>query len=35
MIGDAIEITLLRVEGEKVRLGITAPSSVKVLRREL
>ena len=35
MIGNMIEITLLRVEGEKVRPGITAPPSVKVLRREL
>jgi carbon storage regulator CsrA len=34
MIGDDIEIALLTVSREKVKLGITAPSSVKILRRE-
>jgi carbon storage regulator len=34
MIGDAIEVTILRVQGGKVRLGFTAPRSVRVNRKE-
>ncbi|TWU45777.1 hypothetical protein Q31b_09530 [Novipirellula aureliae] len=34
-IGDDITITLIRVEGGKVRLGIDAPRDVRVLRSEL
>lgn len=34
-LGDSIEITIVRVCGNKVRLGIQAPSDVAVLRREL
>ncbi len=35
MIGDEIEISVLAVMGEKVRIGIDAPRSVPVFRREV
>jgi carbon storage regulator len=35
MIGDEIEISVLAIMGEKVRLGIEAPRSVPVFRREV
>lgn len=35
MIGDEIEISVLAVMGEKVRIGITAPRSVPVFRKEV
>jgi carbon storage regulator len=35
MIGDDIEISVLAVMGEKVRIGIAAPRSVPVFRREV
>lgn len=34
-IGDDIEIWLVAVQGDQVRLGITAPGEVAVWRREL
>ncbi len=34
-IGDNIEITITEVSGDKVRVGISAPKEVKVLRSEL
>ena len=34
-LGNSIEITVVRVNGDKVRLGIQAPSDVSVLRQEL
>jgi carbon storage regulator len=34
-IGDEIWITVLRVEGGKVRLGIAAPPEVSIMREEL
>jgi carbon storage regulator len=34
MIGDSIEVTILRVQGGKVRLGFTAPRNVRVNRQE-
>ena len=34
-LGDSIEITVVRVCGNKVRLGIQAPPDVAVLREEL
>lgn len=34
-IGDNVRITLLKVKGNQVRLGIEAPRNVKVLRGEL
>ncbi|MDK2807596.1 MAG: carbon storage regulator [Clostridiales bacterium] len=35
MIGNDIEITILEIKGEQVKLGITAPKSVPVYRKEL
>jgi len=35
MIGDEVEITIVDVRGDKVRLGITAPKSIAVHRREV
>jgi len=35
VIGDNIIVTVLGVEGEKVKLGIEAPREVTILRREL
>ena len=34
-LGDSIVVTVVRVTGEKVRLGIEAPSGILVLRGEL
>jgi carbon storage regulator CsrA len=34
-IGDSIIITIVRIEGGQVRLGVDAPKEVKVLREEL
>lgn len=34
-LGDSIVLTVLRVAGDKVRLGIEAPADVVVLRDEL
>ena len=35
MIGDEIEISVLAIMGERVRIGIKAPRSVPVFRREV
>ena len=35
MIGDDVEITIVDVRGDKVRLGINAPKSIPVHRREI
>lgn len=35
MIGDEVEITIVDVRGDKVRLGITAPKSIPVHRKEV
>lgn len=35
MIGDGIEVSVLSVVGEKVRLGIQAPRDVPVFRKEV
>ena len=35
MIGDEIEISVLAITGEKVRIGIEAPRSVPVFRSEV
>lgn len=35
MIGNDIEITILEVKGEQVKLGITAPKSVPIYREEV
>jgi carbon storage regulator len=34
-LGDSIVLTVVRVSGDKVRLGIDAPSDLLVLREEL
>jgi carbon storage regulator len=34
-IGDDIEITVLSVSGDKVRIGIEAPRDISVFRREV
>ncbi len=35
MIGDDVEITIVDVRGDKVRLGINAPKCIPVHRREI
>ena len=35
MIGDEISVTVLRVKGNQVRLGVEAPKSVSVQREEI
>jgi carbon storage regulator len=35
MIGDEIEISVLSVAGDKVRIGIAAPREVGVFRKEV
>lgn len=34
-IGDDIEVTVVDIRGDKVRLGITAPKQVTILRPEV
>jgi carbon storage regulator len=34
-IGGTIEVTVLRIDGSTVRLGITAPPDVRIIRNEL
>ena len=35
MLGDQIVLTIVRVSGDRVRLGIEAPSDMLILRKEL
>lgn len=35
MIGDEVEITVVDIRGDKVRLGITAPTKIAVHRKEV
>ena len=35
MVGDDIEIVVVSVRGNRVRLGVTAPEEVKVYRSEI
>ncbi|WP_276353590.1 carbon storage regulator CsrA [Cohnella caldifontis] len=34
-LGDTIEVQVLAVEGETVKLGFTAPRNIQILRKEL
>jgi carbon storage regulator len=35
MIGDEVEITVVDIRGDKVRIGISAPTSIAVHRKEV
>jgi len=35
MIGDDIEVTVLGIQGEQVKLGIVAPKNISVHRKEI
>jgi carbon storage regulator len=35
VIGDDVEVTILGVDGQKVRVGVQAPSAVPVHRKEI
>jgi carbon storage regulator len=35
MIGDDVEVTIVDIRGDKVRLGINAPSEIPVHRKEV
>jgi len=35
LIGDDIKVTILEIRGGQVRIGISAPSSVKIHREEI
>lgn len=35
MIGNDIEITVLAVEGEQIKLGINAPKNIEIHRKEI
>ncbi len=34
-VGDSIEITIIDVRGDQVKIGVQAPKSVKVFRKEI
>ncbi|MCL1816354.1 MAG: carbon storage regulator CsrA [Clostridiales bacterium] len=35
LIGDDVKVTLLAVDGDKIKLGIEAPKHIKIFREEL
>ena len=35
MLGDNIEITVIEIQGDQVRIGINAPKNVSIYRKEL
>ncbi len=35
MIGDSVEVTVVEVKGDQVKLGIKAPKEIKVHRKEV
>lgn len=35
MIGNNIEITVLEIKGEQIKIGISAPKNIPVYRKEL
>lgn len=34
-VGDSVVVTVVRVSGDKVRIGIEAPTNMRVLREEI
>ncbi len=34
-VGDSVQISIIEIKGDQVKLGITAPASVKVYRQEV
>jgi carbon storage regulator len=34
-VGDSIKVTVTKISGNEIRLGITAPQELKILRAEL
>lgn len=35
LIGNDIKVTVINIDGDKIRLGIDAPKSIRVIREEL
>lgn len=35
VIGDSVDVTVLSIQGSRVRIGINAPNGVSILREEL
>lgn len=35
LIGDSIELTIIEIRGDQVKVGVNAPSAVKVFREEI
>jgi carbon storage regulator len=35
LIGDEVRVTVLAIKGRQVRIGITAPTSIRVVRMEV
>ncbi|MBB6447285.1 carbon storage regulator CsrA [Bacillus benzoevorans] len=35
MIGDEIELTILAIDGEQIKLGINAPKNIEIHRKEI
>jgi carbon storage regulator len=35
LLGDGIEVTILDVSGEGIKIGISAPPEIRILRKEL
>lgn len=35
LIGENIEINVLEIQGDKVKIGVSAPKNIRVLRKEL
>lgn len=35
MIGNDVEITILEIKGEQVKIGISAPKSIPIYRKEI
>ena len=35
LIGDTVRVTLLGIEGDKIKIGVDAPRDIKVFREEL